>query len=70
MSISIYTPAIPEMGWDIAPKIKEALGSVKETIDIREGRKSSLPNEKFVSLQDLLDLGLITQTNIDNKLGV
>lgn len=65
--MSNYAPPIPDINLNTDIEIKRILDPIKETIDIMEGRKSAIPNERSVTLQDLLDLELITQDDIDNK---
>ena len=66
--MSKFTPAIPDIPLSVGEDIARVLNPIKETIDLREGRKGKLPNESMVTLQNLIDLGLIAQTDIDNKL--
>lgn len=65
--ISPYTPAIPsEM--ESPESLGAAIQALRETIDLREARVLTLELQKSVTLQDLIDLGLITEADVDNKL--
>jgi len=53
-------PALPDVSEAPAPaEVANALRSIKTTIEVREGVIASGTNSRFVTIQDLIDAGVI-----------
>lgn len=49
---------------------KETFDAIKESIELREGVRTRVGErllDKFVTYQDLIDLGLITESNVPRR---
>lgn len=55
----ILTPAIPDIPPDTPKPVRDALEALKQTADIREGRAARGANARFVTIQDLVDAGIV-----------
>jgi len=60
-------PSIPSVHMISDVQLKSILGPVKETIEIREGLRGSI-EDRHVTVQDLIDLGLISKGDMDKVL--
>lgn len=63
MKRQVTTPAIPDLDQLIAPEERRVLEAVKETIEVREGRRGG-KTDSFVTWRDLVNLGLIEESDI------
>jgi hypothetical protein len=60
MPRKITIPGIPDTSAIQDQEAKRAIDVMKETIEIREGRRGvGNKNERFVTVQDLIDAGIV-----------
>lgn len=52
-------PEVGDLPLDMDPHLRSVLEAIIQTIDIREGRQLKGKNVRFVTIQDLIDAGLI-----------
>jgi hypothetical protein len=60
----IITPAIPDIPEDTPKPLRDVLEAMKQWIDIREGRAAKGTNARSVSIQDLVDAGVVPDGKI------
>lgn len=60
----IIPPSLEDLPKDIDPKLRSLLEALIYTIDIREGRVARGTNTRFVTIQDLVDAGLINDGDL------
>lgn len=65
MARTTKIPSIPETSAIQDQEAKHAIDAIKETIEVREGRRGTgHKNDRFVTVQDLIDAGIV----VDGKL--
>lgn len=60
----IKVPALGDIPKNVDPALRDVLQSIIDAIDLREGRTSPGSNTRFVTIQDLVDAGVITDGQI------
>lgn len=55
----IITPAVPDVPAALEKPLRDVLEALKQTADIREGRAAKGRNARFVTIQDLVDAGIV-----------
>jgi len=64
MRKKINAPPIPELNGLQDPVLKSILSPIKETIELREGRRAKDNLDKMVTWRELVELGLITESQV------
>ena len=57
-------PILIEVPPDVEKGLRELLEGMRQTIDLREGRLGKGTNSRFVTIQDLIDAGVIAEGDI------
>lgn len=52
-------PPLADVPKDVSPDLAELLGQMIATHDIREGRTAKGTNSRFVTIQDLVNAGVV-----------
>lgn len=60
----IKPPVLPDIPQDIDPRLIKQFQGLRDAIDLREGRVASGKNARFVTIQDLIDAGVINDGDI------
>jgi len=60
----VQPPLLPEIPADLEPRLRAILEALYEEIDLREGRQAKGTNSRFVSIEDLVDAGVIADGDI------
>lgn len=56
----IKPTTLGELPPDLDPRLKEYLEALAYALDLREGRVAAGTNSRFVTIQDLVDAGVVT----------
>lgn len=57
------TPSIPPVPLEVDMGLKRILDPIKEIVELREGKRGD-PLQRFVTFQDMIDMGLITEGDV------
>lgn len=55
----INPPQLPDIPADLDPVLRDILEAYRQGMDLREGRLSPNTNSRFVTIQDLVDAGIV-----------
>lgn len=61
---TIKVPALDEIPSGLDPKLQALLEGIIYALDVREGRVAKETNSRFVTIQDLVDAGVINDGDI------
>lgn len=61
----IKPPALDDLPDDFDPRIRGVLEQIIYAIDLREGRVARGSNTRFVTIQDLVDAGVVQDGEIE-----
>lgn len=56
---------LEELPADFDPRLRELLEQIVYALDLREGRVAAKTNSRFVTIQDLVDAGVIADGDIE-----
>jgi len=60
----VKTPLLADIPPDFDPRLITILRALQESVDLREGRTAKGTNSRFVTIQDLIDAGVINEGDI------
>jgi len=58
-------PLLPDIPEDLDPRLRGILEALYEEIDLREGRQAKGTNSRFVTIEDLVEAGVIADGDIE-----
>jgi hypothetical protein len=61
---NVKVPTIAEIPKAVDPGVRDVLEGIIQTHDIREGRAAKGTNSRFVTIQDLINAGIIVDGKI------
>lgn len=64
MAEKLKPPHINDIPRDFDPRLREILEQLREYIDFREGQIAKGTKSRFVTIQDLIDAGVIAEGDI------